>query len=382
MSAAFIFQSIGGYLFIGISLLSFLFFVKSQSIIDVIFLVPAVNYLILAALFFLGVSFSYLETEEDTAYYLSVAIFDLTYFCMLFVSLATFISQRQIIKSLRYFANNLVLVFGSVLVILNLLWVARYFGQPYGEIANQHTPLSEIGWILLALFLLSHYPKGTPRPVIFWIACLILISLPFGARMQPSFAILALIALISHFKGKLHAAAAYFCLASLSIWIGILRDLNFSAIDDISNLLAGVNQGAVFRTSAVILQYYESLSSGQVLMNTFSTFLAYPVSGTVFTGEGVFLNYELQAFSPIQGNGGNIGTLMYFYFGPFSLILTVFFFAIVSRYKPLTWIIPLLVVTSFRWQQYNLIPLLKITPLIFMLLIVIQILPRKVMRLS
>lgn len=352
------------------------FFCKSRPIVDVIFLVAGVNYVILAILFFLGISFSYLESLEDVNYYLSIAIFDLIYFCVLFGTLALFFSQHQMTAALRYFANNWVLVFGSGLVIANWLFVAQYFGQPYGIITERHTSLSEIGWILLSLFLLSYYPRKVPKRIIAWIVFLILASLPFGARMQPSFAILALIALVSHSKGKWIAGIVYIIITFLSILMGLLRDLNFD-VNGITGLMTGINQGAVYRTSAVILQYYESLSFSQVLQNTLSTFIVYPLTGTFFTGDAVFLNFSLENFTTIQGNGGNIGTLMYFYFGPFFPIITFLFFLALCRFKPLMWIIPLLVVTSFRWQQYNLIPLLKIIPFIFLMLLVIQIVPKK-----
>ena len=376
MSSVSIFHSIGGFLFLSISILMAFFFTKSRPISDVIFLVVAVNYGILAILFFLGISFSYLESSEDVNKYLLIAFFDLIYFSLLFGTLALFFSQHQMTSALRYFANNWILVFGSGLVIANWLYVAPYFGQPYAIITGQHTPLSEIGWILLSLFLLSFYPQKVPKKLIVWVVFLILISLPFGARMQPSFAILALVALVSHLRGKWIAGIFYIMITCLSILIGIVRDLNFD-LNGITGLLTGINQGAVFRTSAVLLQYYESLSFGQVSQNTLSTFILYPLTGTFFTGETVFLNLALGDFRGIQGNGGNIGTLMYFYFGPLFPIVTFLFFLALCRFRPLMWIIPLLVVTSFRWQQYNLIPILKIIPLIFLMLLVFQFVPKK-----
>lgn len=376
MSSVSIFHSIGGFLFLSISILMAFFFSKSRPIVDVIFLVASVNYVIMGLLFFLGVSFSYLESPEDVNYYFSIAVLDLIYFSIVFGIFALFLSQHQITGALRYFANNWVLLVGSGLVIANLLYVAEYFGQPYAIISMRHTPLSEIGWILLSLFLLSYYPRKVSKKTFFWIVFLVLISLPFGARMQPSFAILALIAMVSHLKGKWIAAIFYIIITFLSILIGLFRDLN-PDLNGTASLLTGINQGASYRTSAVLLNYYETLSFGQILQNTLSTFILYPLTGTFFTGESVYVNFSLENFRGIQGNGGNIGTLLYFYFGPFFPIVTFLFFLTLCKFKPLNWVVPFLVITSFRWQQYNLIPLIKIIPLIFLLLLVIQIAPKQ-----
>ena len=194
--------------------------------------------------------------------------------------------------------------------------------------------------------------------------------------MQPSFGIIAILVYMSQYNRKLTILILFTLLTVASIIVGTARDLVMDTASLAPSLL-GFNQGAIFRTSAVILQYIEQLSFSERAITTLSTFFLYPITGTVIASEQVYLNLELKKFTPIQGNGGNFGVLMYYYFSYFFPAIIIIAAIILKYFKPFQFLVILAIVTSFRWQQYNFIPILKVTPIICLIIVSIYILPKK-----
>ena len=122
---------------------------------------------------------------------------------------------------------------------------------------------------------------------------LIMISIPFGARMQPSFGIMAILVYMSQYNGKFKILIIFTLLTVASIIVGTARDLVMDTVN-LAPSLQGFNQGAIFRTSAVILQYIEQLSFSERIITTLSTFFLYPITGTLIATEQVYLNLELK----------------------------------------------------------------------------------------
>lgn len=349
---------------------------KTTKIFDVIFLVPISFYSLIMIATVLNVPMSYLEDTSDVAYYPHVIFLDLVAYTALYFAIKL-LKADEVLKSARQFLNQRVIFyFGCVLIILNLIIVFPYLGQPYSVVTSKHTPLSELGWILVAVFIATNSHKAKIQNYIIITLLLILLSLPFGARMQSSFAVMSIIIYLSQFVSKTRILILFFILTTSSLILGVLRDLVLLDRSAVA-ILTGFNQGAILRTSSVILQYNESLSFLESVINTLGTFFLYPVSGTLFTDQNIYLNIELQNFKPIQGNGGNFGTLMYYYFGTLFPLVILILTIVLYQLNALRFLLIFAVVTSFRWQQYNFIPLLRLYPIIFILGALMQMLPKK-----
>lgn len=352
------------------------FYYRTKPMLDVLFLVPFVSYFLLFIAKIFEVPFSYLEDDTDASYYLIVVFLDFVAYVTLFLSLMYFSPVSKILNNSKRLSYRIIFFLGLVLIIVNIAIVLPYFGQPYAVITTKHTPLSEIGWVLVAIFVVVNVNDSKINLYCCIVAVFVLVSLPFGARMQPSFGVISILCVMS-MKGYKHLTLMCFIgLTVSSLFIGILRDLYFDSFE-ISSILNGFNQGAIFRTSSVILQFYNQTELSDQLINTLGTILLYPFTGTTIVGPEIYLNFELEAFKGIQGNGGNFGTLAYYYFGPiFPFIIFVCILAF-SRLSYLNFIIVFMIVTSFRWQQYNIIPLLKVLPMIMLLIMGTYLLPKK-----
>lgn len=349
---------------------------KTTKIFDVIFLIPIVSYLLILLATLLGVKMSYLEDRIDVSYYQYVIVLDLIAYVSIFFAIKIINVQDVLLSTRRMFNRKIVFYFGCVLISINLIIVLPYLGQPYSVITSKHTPIFELGWILVSMFIVMNSRETYVKYYIIIISILLVFSLPFGARMQPSFGVLSIIIYLSHFLSKTRVLLIFLILTTASLIIGILRDL-VSLDGSAVAIMTGFNQGAILRTSSVILQYKDSLTALQSMMNTLGTFFVFPVSGTVFTGQGVYLNLELEKFKQIQGNGGNLGTLLYFYFGILYPVIIFIVTFVLSRIGAFRFLLILAVVTPFRWQQYNFIPLLKLYPFIFVLGVMIHLLPNR-----
>ena len=364
-------------LFLFVNLIFTLFaYYKTSRIFDVVFLIPFCSYSLILIAMSQGVQMSYLEDINDVLYYPHVILLDLIAYVSLFFAIKLINVQDVLTSAGRLLNQKIIFYFGCILIILNLIIVLPYIGQPYSVVTSKHTPISEIGWVLVSMYIVLNSRETFVKYYIILVMLLVVCSLPFGARMQPSFGVLSILIYLSHYLNKTRILLIFVTLTTASLIIGILRDLILFDGGAVA-LLTGFNQGAIFRTSSVILQYKESLSLLQSVMNTLGTFFLYPVSGTVFTGHEIYLNLELENFKPIQGNGGNFGTLLYFYFGYLYPLIILLATIALSKIGALRFLLILAVVTSFRWQQYNFIPLLKIYPFIFVLGVMVQLLPRR-----
>ena len=364
-------------LFLYVNLIFALFaYYKTSRIFDVVFLVPFCSYSLILIAMSQGVQMSYLEDINDVLYYPFVIVLDFIAYVSLFFAIKLINVQDVLTSAGRLLNHKIIFYFGCVLIILNLIIVFPYLGQPYSVVTSKHTPISEIGWIIVSIYIVLNSRETYVKHYIIITLLLVVFSLPFGARMQPSFGVLSIIIYLSHFVSKTRILLIFLILTAASLIIGVLRDLVLLDGSAVA-ILTGFNQGAILRTSSVILQYKESLTVLQSVMNTLATFFLFPVSGTVFTGQEIYLNLELEKFKPIQGNGGNFGTLLYFYFGNLFPLIIFIVTIVLSRIGTLRFLLILAVVTSFRWQQYNFIPLLKIYPFIFVLGVMIHLLPHR-----
>jgi len=351
-------------------------YIYSDRKIDIIFLVPLISYTLIFIASVNGIPLSYLENQKDISYYNKVIWLDIVAYVTLFYATRITSIDKILKSSYPILHYNWIYIIGLICIIINLCVVLPYLGQPYIIITSKHTPLSEIGWILVAMYIVINSTKSNMKYFVYLTLFLIMISIPFGARMQPSFGIMAILVYMSQYNGKLKILIIFTLLTVASIIVGTARDL----ITDTVNLapsLQGFNQGAIFRTSAVILQYIEQLSFSERVITTLSTFFLYPITGTLIATEQVYLNLELKKVTHIQGNGGNFGTLMYYYFSYLFPVIIVITAIILNNLKAFQFVIVLLIVTSFRWQQYNFIPILKIVPIICLMVALIYILPKK-----
>ena len=297
-------------------MLSYAAYIYSDRKIDIIFLIPLISYSLIFIASVYEIPLSYLENQKDITYYNKVIWLDIVAYGTLFFSIRIISAEKIIASSYPILHYNLIYITGVICIIINLCVVLPYLGQPYITVTSKHTPLSEIGWILVAISIVINSKNPNIKYYIYIALFLIITSIPFGARMQPSFGIIAILVYMSQYNRKLTILILFTLLTVASIIVGIARDLVMDTASLAPSLL-GFNQGAIFRTSAVILQYIEQLSFSERAITTLSTFFLYPITGTVIASEQVYLNLELNKFTLIQGNGGNFGVLMYYYFSYF-----------------------------------------------------------------
>ena len=160
--------------------------IKTTKIFDVIFLIPIVSYLLILFATLLGVKMSYLEDRIDVSYYQYVIVLDLIAYVSIFFAIKIINVQDVLMSTRRMFNRKIVFYFGCVLICINLIIVLPYLGQPYSVITSKHTPIFELGWILVSMFIVMNSHE-VHQVLHYYYLILVVFSLPFGARIQPSF---------------------------------------------------------------------------------------------------------------------------------------------------------------------------------------------------
>tara|TARA_B110000211_G_C14070379_1_gene549670 strand:- start:1946 stop:2716 length:771 start_codon:yes stop_codon:yes gene_type:complete len=250
--------------------------------------------------------------------------------------------------------------------------------MPYSEVHDKHTVFSEVGWLLCALSLLFDKRLSflSKRSVLLYI--LMFLSLIFGARLQVSFFI---IAFLIRFLFPVSKVYFYFSLAlviCVGILAGVLRDLVGFELD-IKDTFSTINQGASLRTSAVYLMAVNEgfFTAGDRFLAAVVTFIFSWLPSFVFDNVG-HLNLRIMQFSMIQGNGGFIGSYLFLFFGYFGsfLFITSFSYLINNAIYRAPIFVALLITTSYRWQLYNLLPVIKVIMLLLFLSLIFKLIKK------
>ena len=157
----------------------------------------------------------------------------------------------------------------------------------------------------------------------------------------------------------------FYLILALVIFAGVIVGIARDAVGldvDLLSAFATINQGASFRTSAVYLMAVNEgfFTIGDRVLSLAVTFVFAWLPSSVFENVG-HLNVRIAQFSDIQGNGGLIGTYLFLFFGYFGSFLFLGSFAYLIN-KAIYWapiFVAIIVVTSYRWQLYNLLPVIK-----------------------
>lgn len=359
--------NLGSMLILLISI-NFYFFIRIKNPLSVIFLISHFNYLILFFIFLLNIPFSYLERQNERDIYDTVILLDLVFYFVLGV----FLTRSNF--DFRWFARELwipvhiLYLLGAFFVILNLIAVLRYLGLPYSEYYDKHTIFSEIGWILLALYMLFDERLKFISIQSAFLYLLMIISIFFGARLQISFFIIAFLIRFVLPTSKIYL---YFSLALIifaGIFIGIFREL--IGLNSVESIFSTINQGASLRTSALYLLAVNEgfFSIGDRVLTAAATFIFAWVPSFVFENLG-HLNERITQYAQIQGNGGFIGTYLFLFFGYFGsfLFVATFAYAVNKAIIRAPIFVAIIIVSSYRWQLYNLLPLMKIMMVLLLL---------------
>lgn len=356
-----------GFLLILVIVTNLYFFLRIKNPLSVIFLISHFNYLILFLIYYLGIPFSYLEQEQERDIYDTAVLLDFIFYLILGTSLTRSKFDFSEIGSKIWIPLRVLYWFGVISVILNLLAVYKYMGLPYLEYHDKHTIFSEIGWALCSLALLfdKRLKFISKRSLLLYI--LMIMSAFFGARLQISFFI---IAFLIRFILPLSKAYFYLSMALVicaGILVGLIRDMVGLNVN-IESLFSSINQGASLRTSAVYLMAVNEdfFAIGDRALSGAATFVFAWLPTSIFQNIA-HLNITITAFSPIQGNGGLIGSYLFLFFGYFGgfLCMGILVYLVNKAIFRAPIFTAIFVATSYRWQLYNLLPVMKI---IFLLL--------------
>ena len=339
------------------------FYIKIKNPLAIIFLVAHVNYLILMVAFLLGVPFSYLETLEERNIYDTVVVLDLLFFLILGVFLPDYKFRSDDFESRIWVSSKALSWIGTAGIIFNIIVVFQYLGLPYGEFHNKHTIFSEIGWFLCSLSILFDKRLTLVSKKTFILSLLAIISLAFGARLQVSFFIVAFLVRFVFPVSKTYLYLLLFLITCGGILYGVLRDM-VGLVLDLEGVFSSINQGASLRTSAVYLIAINEgfFSLGDRFFASIMTFFLLWIPSSFIDQSAAQINIKITDFSDIQGNGGFIGTYIYLFFGYIGSFLFPYTLANLVKYminiSPI--FVAALVVTIYRWQLYNLIPVIKV----------------------
>jgi hypothetical protein len=233
-----------------------------------------------------------------------------------------------------------------------------------------------LGWLFLALAILFDKRLSLTSKKSMLLYALMICSILLGARLQISFFI---VAFLIRFVFPVSRLFFYFSLAFVvcaGIFVGIVRDV-FGIDMSLEYVFSTINQGASLRTSAVYLMAINEGFFGihDRILASLATFVFAWLPSSVFGSVG-HLNIRITQYSEIQGNGGFIGTYLFLYFG----LIGSFLFTAALAFATNRAIIkaPIfaaaILVTSYRWQLYNLLPVLKIMFLLFLIGFIIKFL--------
>jgi hypothetical protein len=367
-----------GLMLVLLASMNFFFFIKIKNPLSVIFLVTHFNYIILVVVFFLELPFSYLEQQRERDIYDTVVLLDFVFYLILGISLTRSKFDFSLVGHKLSIPTHVLYWLGVLCIMLNLFVVSRYIGMPYSEVHDRHTVFSEVGWLLCALSLLFDKRLSflSKRSVLLYI--LMFLSLLFGARLQVSFFI---IAFLIRFLFPVSKVYFYFSLAlviCVGILAGVLRDLVGFELD-IKDTFSTINQGASLRTSAVYLMAVNEgfFTAGDRFLVAVVTFLFSWLPSFVFDNVG-HLNLRIMQFSMIQGNGGFIGSYLFLFFGYFGsfLFITSFSYLINNAIYRAPIFVALLITTSYRWQLYNLLPVIKVIMILLFLSLVFKLIKK------
>lgn len=352
------------------------FFIRIKNPLSVIFLISHFNYLILFIVFYLDLPFSYLEQQNEREVYDAVVLLDFIFYLILGISLTRSSFDFSLQGRKLWVPTTVLYWFGVFCVIVNLVAVVRYIGLPYLEYHGKHTIFSELGWLFLALAILFDKRLSLTSKKSMLLYALMICSILLGARLQISFFI---VAFLIRFVFPVSRLFFYFSLAFVvcaGIFVGIVRDV-FGIDMSLEYVFSTINQGASLRTSAVYLMAINEGFFGihDRILASLATFVFAWLPSSVFGSVG-HLNIRITQYSEIQGNGGFIGTYLFLYFG----LIGSFLFTAALAFATNRAIIkaPIfaaaILVTSYRWQLYNLLPVLKIMFLLFLIGFIIKFL--------
>lgn len=351
-----------GFMLILLIAMNFYFFIRIKNPLSVIFLISHFNYLILFIIYFLSIPFSYLEQQQERDIYDTVVLLDFVFYLILGISLTRSNFDFSLFGRKLWMPNRAMYWLGVFCVILNLFAVFRYIGLPYMEYHDKHTIFSELGWMLCALALLfdKRIRVISKKSVLLYL--LMIMSIFFGARLQVSFFIIAFLIRFILPASKVYF---YFCLALVvcaGILVGIARDMVGLDVS-IESLFSTINQGASLRTSAVYLMAVNEgfLTVGDRALSTAATFVFAWLPSSIFDNVA-HLNERITQFSMIQGNGGFIGPYLFLFFGYYGsfLFITIMAYLINKAIYRAPIFAAIIVSTSYRWQLYNILPVMKI----------------------
>lgn len=361
--------------------LNLYFFIKIKNPLSVIFLIAHFNYIILSVIFWLGLPFSYLEQPREREIYDTVILLDVLFFTILGLvfpreeyDFSRFAAKLWVPPSHLYWL-------GVIFIFINLLSVYKFFGMPYADIHDKHTIFSEIGWLFCGLALLFDKRLSLFSGRLILIGILIIISMLFGARLQISFTIIAILIRFVFPVSKGYLYISLFSFIAFGIFIGIIRDIAGLG-GDLSTIFASINQGASLRTSSVYMLAVNEgfFSVGDRIFTFFATFVFGWVPSSLFDNIA-HLNIRIADFSPIQGNGGLIGQYLFLFFGYFGGFLFAVFLGYTIKRASIKApvFVAMIVITSYRWQLYNLLPIVKVMFLLLFISVSYKLLIGKVL---
>lgn len=364
-----------GFMLILLITMNFYFFIRIKNPLSVIFLISHFNYLILFIIYLLGLQFSYLEQGQERDIYDTVVLLDFVFYLILGISLTRsnfdFISFGQKL----WIPNRAIYWLGVFCVILNLFSVYRYIGLPYIEYHDKHTIFSELGWMLCALALLFDKNLRFISKKSLFLYLLMIMSIFFGARLQVSFFIIAFLIRFILPASKLYFYFSLALVVCAGILVGIIRDMVGLDVN-IESLFSTINQGASLRTSAVYLMAVNEgfFTTGDRVLSMAATFLFAWLPSSIFDNVA-HLNVRITQFSMIQGNGGFIGPYLFLffgYYGSFLFVATMAYVINVAIYRAPIFA-AIIVATSYRWQLYNILPVMKIIMVLLLLCCVFKV---------
>lgn len=358
-----------GFMLILLMATNFYFFVTIKNPLSVVFLVAHFNYLILCAVFFLELPFSYLEQKRERDVYDTVVLLDFVFYLILGICLIRSKFDFGMLGHKLWIPAHVLYSLGVFCVILNLSAVFRYIGLPYMEYHDKHTVFAEVGWVFCALWLLFDAENRflSKKSVLLYL--LMITSMFFGARLQVSFFIIALLIRFVFSSSKLYFYLSLALVIFGGVIVGIVRDVVGLDVD-LESVFSTINQGASLRTSAVYLMAVNEgfFTIGDRVLSSTATFLFAWLPSSFFENVG-HLNVKITQFSQIQGNGGFIGPYLFLFFGYFGsfLFIASFVYLINKAIYRAPIFVAIIAVTSYRWQLYNVLPVIKVMMVLLLL---------------
>lgn len=345
------------------------YFVKIKSPLSVIFLIAHFNYLILYCVYFLELPFSYLEQQNERAMYGTAVLLDFVFYLVLGILFRRTQFSFSSLGRHQWIPANALYVLGVICVIVNLIAVYRFMGLPYSEYHDKHTSFNEVGWVLCSVWLLFDSENRLISTKTMFLYLLFIASVFFGARLQISFFVIALLIRFVLPYSKFHAYMSLAFFVFVGVLVGVARDV-VGLQTDLNSVFSTINQGASLRTAAVFLMAIDAgfFNISDRILAAGATFLLGWVPSSLLENVG-HLNVRITEFSEIQGNGGLIGSYLFFFFGSFGgfAFVALLGYLVRKAVHRVPILIAILIVTSYRWQLYNVIPVIKVLLLLLIL---------------